>query len=154
MLSDEEMQEIKAEFRRYPTKKAAGIEALKIVQRHRGWVSDEMLKALAEFLEMPPAELEGVATYYSLIFREPVGRHVILLCDSVSCWITGYAKLRGHAATTWRLQLGETSADKRFTLLPIPCLGACDRAPVMMVDNDLHGDLDAGKFDEILNRYR
>jgi NADH-quinone oxidoreductase subunit E len=154
MLSDEEKREIEAEYSRYPTRTAAIIEALKIVQHHRGWVSDEMLKEVAAFMELPAAELEGVATYYSLIFRRPVGRHVILLCDSVSCWITGYGKLCEHAAKQWQLSPGQTSEDERFTLLPMPCLGACDRAPAMMVDEDLHGDLDTEKFDETLERYK
>jgi NADH-quinone oxidoreductase subunit E len=153
MLSAEERREIKAELAHYPQKQAVCIEAMKIIQRHRGWVSDEAIKDLAALLEMTPDELDGVATFYNLIFRKPVGKHVILLCDSVTCWIMGYDRLRQHLTSRLGIQLGETSPDGRFTLLPIVCLGTCDHAPALMIDNDLHRDLDSTKLDEILSKY-
>ncbi len=153
MLTEEERREIEAELPHYPQKRAVCIEALKIVQRHRGWVSDESLQDLAELLEMTVDELDGVATFYNLLFRRPVGKHIILLCDSVTCWIMGYERLRQHLTARLGMQLGETSADGRFTLLPIVCLGTCDHAPALMIDNDLHRDLDLTKLDEILAKY-
>jgi NADH-quinone oxidoreductase subunit E len=153
MLTTEEKKEIEAEFPRYEQKRAACVEALKIVQRHRGWVSDETLIAVAEFLEMTPAELDGVATFYNLIFRKPVGKHIILVCDSVSCWIMGYERILQHLQDRLGIVLGETSADGLFTLLPIVCLGACDQAPAMMIDDELYGNLDPDKIDEILTKY-
>lgn len=154
MLSPEEQQEIEFELTRYPTKRAVCIDALKIVQRHRGWVSDESLRDIAALLDMSVDELDGVATFYNLIFRKPVGRHVMMVCDSVSCWLTGYERVREELTKRMGIKLGETTADGRFTLLPIVCLGACDRAPVMMVDDDLHSNLDAQKIEGILERYR
>ena len=154
MLSAEERQEIEFELARYPTKRAVCIDALKIVQRHRGWVSDESLRDIAALLDMSVDELDGVATFYNLIFRKPVGRHVMMVCDSVSCWLTGYERVREELTKRMGIKLGETTADGRFTLLPIVCLGACDRAPVMMVDDDLHSNLDAQKIEGILERYR
>ncbi len=153
MLTEDERQEIEAEIPRYPQKKATCIEAMKIVQRHRGWVSDEALQGIGELLGMTVDELEGVASFYNLIFRKPVGRHVILICDTISCWIMGYERMREHLTARLGINLGETTADGRFTLLPITCLGACDHAPALMIDDDLHGDLDPEKIDEILNRY-
>ncbi len=153
MLSDEEVQEIKATLGHYEDKHAASIDALKIVQRHRGWVSDEHLKDVAALLEMSAEELDGVATFYNLIFRKPVGKHVILVCDSVSCWVMGYNKIRDHLAARLGIDLGQTSADGKFTLLPIVCLGACDHAPVMMVDGTLYRDLDSNRIDRILESY-
>jgi NADH-quinone oxidoreductase subunit E len=153
MLTAEEKKEIEAEFPRYEQKRAVCVEALKIVQRHRGWVSDEALIAVAEFLEMTPAELDGVATFYNLIFRKPVGKHIILVCDSVSCWIMGYERILQHLQDRLGIALGETSADGVFTLLPIVCLGACDQAPAMMIDDELYGNLDPAKIDEILANY-
>src|SRR5574338_446940 len=147
MLSEEEKQEIEAEFPHYAQKSAAVIDALKIVQRHRGWVSDESVCEIASLLEMTPAEVDSVASFYNLIFRRPVGRHVILLCDSISCWIRGCDALRGHVTSRLGIAMGQTSADGRFTLLPIVCLGACDHAPVMMIDDDLHGDLTTEQID-------
>jgi NADH-quinone oxidoreductase subunit E len=153
MLTAEEKKEIEAEFPRYEQKRAVCVEALKIVQLHRGWVSDEALIAVAEFLEMTPAELEAVATFYNLIFRKPVGKHVILVCDSVSCWIMGYERILQHLQDRLGIVLGETTADGLFTLLPIVCLGACDQAPAMMIDDELYGNLDEEKIDEILTNF-
>ncbi|MEW6300748.1 MAG: NADH-quinone oxidoreductase subunit NuoE [Thermodesulfobacteriota bacterium] len=154
MLTTEEKDQIVTELQHYPDRRSACIEALKVVQAHRGWVSDESLRDVADLLDMTPDELDGVATFYNLIFRRPVGRHVILLCDSVSCWIMGYERVRDHLKNRLGVGFGETSADGRFTLLPVPCLGACDHAPAMMVGQDLHQDLDADMLDALLARYR
>jgi NADH-quinone oxidoreductase subunit E len=153
VLSEEEIQEIEAEFPHYPTREAVGVEAMKIVQRHRGWVSDESIHDLAEFLEMTPEELDSVATFYNLIYRKPVGRHVILMCDSISCWIMGYENLRARLTERLGIEMGQTSEDDRFTLLPIVCLGTCDHAPAMMIDEDLYRDLKPDDLEEILERY-
>jgi NADH-quinone oxidoreductase subunit E len=153
MLTVEERQEIEAEIPRYEQKRAVCVEAMKIVQRHRGWVSDESIRDIADVLEMSPDELDSVATFYDLIFRRPVGKHVILVCDSVTCWVMGYNSLREQLRQRLGIQPGETSADGRFTLLPIACLGTCDHAPALMIDNDLYRDLDSKQMDEILAKY-
>jgi NADH-quinone oxidoreductase subunit E len=153
MLTEQEKKEIEAVAGHYPLKKAAGVEALKIVQKHRGWVSDEALEDVAHVLEMSPTDLDAVATFYNFIFRRPVGRHVILVCDSVSCWIMGFDTIVNHMENRLGIGLGETTGDGRFTLLPNVCLGACDQAPVMMVDDQLYGNLDAEKIDKILASY-
>jgi NADH-quinone oxidoreductase subunit E len=153
MLSDAERHEIDVELTHYDDKRAVGIEALKIVQHHRGWVSDDALRDIGEYLDMPTSELDGVATFFNLILRKPVGRHIIWVCDSVSCWIMGYESMRNYMSEKLGVPLGGTTADGRFTLLPIVCLGACDRAPAMMVDQDLHGPLTPEGIDAILARY-
>ncbi len=154
MLTAEEKQEIEAEQTHYQDERAVCVEALKIVQKHRGWISNDALSDLAVFLNMTKDELDNVATFYNLIFRKPVGRHVIFVCDSVSCWLTGYENLRQHLRSRLGVDLGGTTADQRFTLLPIVCLGACGGAPAMIVDGDLHEKLDAAKIDQILERYK
>ena len=152
-LSEAERAAIDAQLRHLPVPAGAAIEALRIVQEHRGWVSDESLRAIARHLDMSAEELESVATFYNLIFRRPVGERVILLCDSVSCWMTGCDSLRKGIAERLGIAPGETTGDGRFTLLTVPCLGACDRAPVMMVGDDLHTHLDQGALDSALDRY-
>jgi NADH-quinone oxidoreductase subunit E len=152
-LSDVERQEIAAELEHYAHKQAACVEALKVVQRHRGWVSDASLREVAEMLDMTPDELDGVATFYTLIFRRPVGQHVMLLCNSVSCWIMGYERLREHVRTHCGIALGETTPDGRLTLLPVPCLGTCDHAPALMIDDELYRDMDPEKLTHVLARY-
>ncbi len=154
MLSPEERHEIEEEMKRYPSRQAVSIDAMKIVQRKRGWVSDEALKDIAEILGMEADELDSVATFYNLIFRKPVGRHVIMVCDSVSCWVMGYEKLKKSLTEKLGVKMGETTQDGRFTLLPIVCLGTCDHAPAMMVDDDLHRDLDPEKVEKILEKYK
>ncbi len=155
MLTPEEKHEIAAEFPRYQQKRAVALEALKIAQRSRGWISDETLQEVAEFLEMTPEEVDDLATFYNMIFRRPVGRHVILLCDSVSCWVMGYENLRDYLCRRLGIQQsGQTSSDKRFTLLPNVCLGCCDHAPAMMIDEDLHLDLTPEKVENILANYK
>lgn len=153
MLTQEEIQEINAELKHCVTKQSASIDALNLVQRHRGWVSDEDLKDVARILEMSPDELDAVATFYSFIFRKPVGRHVILVCDSISCWVMGYNPLLDIIMKKLGIGFGETTGDKRFTLLPISCLGACDRAPAMMVGDDLYGPVTPELMEEILGKY-
>ena len=154
MLTDAEMREIDHEISLLPYKKAGVIEALKIVKQHRGWVSDDSVEAVAAYLEMSPAEVDSVATFYNLIFRKPVGRHVILLCDSISCYVMGYNKLYAALKQQTGLKFGETSSDGRFTLLPNACLGCCDRAPALMVDEDLFRDVKVEMLEQILSGYK
>ena len=153
MLSVEERTEIEAKLADYPNTQAVAIEAMLIVQRHQGWVSDERLRDLAELLRLSVADLDGVATFYNLIRRRPVGRHVVLLCDSVSCWIMGSDRIREQLCNRLGTGLGGTSSDGQFTLLPNVCLGACDHGPVMMIDGALHEDLDGTKIENILTGY-
>ena len=124
-----------------------------LVQRRHRWISDRRLREVATLLEMAPDELDGVATFYNLIFRRPVGRHVILLCDSVSCWLMGHDALLDRLQQRLGIRRGETTADGRFTLLPIVCLGNCDHAPALMIDEDLHGDVEPARLDTMLASY-
>ena len=153
MLTDTEIEAINHEVRVVPYKKAAVIEALKIVQNQRGWISDESVEAVAEHLEMSPAEVDSVATFYNLIFRKPVGRHVILLCDSISCYIMDYQKIYEGLQQELNIKFGQTTTDQRFTLLPNACLGCCDHAPALMVDEDLYRDVKVEELKNILTKY-
>lgn len=153
-LTESEITAIRAAARHFPVPSAAAIGALQIVQQHRRWVSDEALHAVAELLAMSPAELDGIATFYNLIYRKPVGEKVIHYCDSVSCWMLGADAIREHLSQRLRIGLGETTADGRFTLLPICCLGACDHAPALMVGGEVYGDVDAARVDGILAEAR
>lgn len=156
-LSEQELQAINHEIQLVPYKKAAVIEALKIVQQHRRWISDESVEAIATHLEMSPAEVDSVATFYNLIFRKPVGRHIILLCDSISCYVMGYPKLYKALQEKLKIKFGETNipplGDGGFTLLPNCCLGCCDHAPALMIDEDLYQDVTEEMLDEILKKY-
>jgi NADH-quinone oxidoreductase subunit E len=153
MLTTEEKHEIDEAIRLVPVRKAAGIEAMKIVQERRRWVSDESLNDIASYMGMSVEELDSVATFYNMIFRKPVGRHVILLCDSISCWVMGYESIQDYFKERLGIGLGETTTDGRFTLLPNCCLGTCDCAPALMIDNDLHRNLTIDQLEAILKKY-
>ncbi len=153
MLTAEEKQDIEKAIRMMPVRKSACIEALKVVQNHRRWISDESLKDVAAYMDMTAEELDSVATFYNLLFRKPVGRHIILVCDSISCWVMGYEKIKDHLVKRLGVQYGETTSDDRFTLLPNCCLGTCDTAPALMIDRDLYRNVTIDQLDEILAKY-
>lgn len=153
VLSEAEIREIRHEMEHYEDPRAATIEALKIVQHHRGWVADGAIEAIARVIGIGGAEVEGVATFYNMIFRRPVGRHVIKICDSISCFLTGYEELRAEISRQTGLDWGGTTADGRFTLLPVCCLGNCDKGPTLMIDDDTHGPVAPAEVTALLERY-
>ena len=152
-LSESEIAAIEEECAHLPDRQSAAIDALMIVQEHRGWVSDASLFAIARLLGMSAEALDAVATFYNRIYRQPVGRHVVMLCDSVSCYIMGADHLAEQVKAHLGIDFGETTPDDRFTLLPIPCLGACDRAPTMLVGEELILDVQGDRLDEIFGRF-
>ena len=154
ILTKEQVEEIQEIYKHFPVRSAACIEGLKVIQKYHRWVSDEAVKELAELLLLSPAVVDSVATYYNLIFRRPVGRHVILVCDSVSCWIMGYTEILAHLKNTLAIGYGETTAEDRFTLLSVSCMGTCDHEPAIMIGEDLHRDLTVDKLDKILDTYK
>lgn len=149
-LTEIEIGEIEREIQHLPDRRSAAIDALKIVQVHRGWISDNSLAAIAELLGMSVDELDGIATFYNLIYRQPVGENVILFCDSVSCWLMDGEKVCKKLSEKLEIEFGQTSADNKYTLLPVTCLGDCDHAPAMMVGDELHHDLTVDNLDEHL----
>lgn len=152
-LTPAEIQAIRAEAAHYERPAAAAIEALKLVQAGRGWVSDENVRDIAGLLDMSPAELDSVATFYNLIYRRPVGKKVIHYCNSVSCWILGAEETLESLSAKLGIEPGETTADGEYTLLPIVCLGACDKAPVLMVGDKTFFNVDQASLDGLLERW-
>jgi NADH-quinone oxidoreductase subunit E len=153
MLTDDERTEIEATLHHYPHRHSAAAGAMRAVQRRRGWLSDEALADIGEFLGVSVEELDSRATFSNMLFRHPVGRHVILICDSDCCYVMAYEQMREHISARLAIGLGETTADGRFTFLPIVCLAQCDHAPAMQIDDEFYGDLTPERIDEILERY-
>ena len=153
MLTEEEIQEITAELAQIGRNEAASVEALRIVQSRRGWISDASIHDVAGLLGMTPAELDAVATFYNFIYRRPVGRHIVHICDSMVCWSMGYNPLYELLRQKLGIGPGGTTQDNRFTLLPVSCLGACDRAPAMLIDDNLYGPVTPEMLDGILEKY-
>lgn len=135
-LTSDEINAIEHEVAIMGARHAAGIEALKLVQKNRGWISDDSLYAIADILQMPASQLEGIATFYNLIYRQPVGRYVIHICDSISCYLTGYQQVSSAIKAHLGIEYGQTTEDGMFTLLTNACLGSCDKAPAMMIGED------------------
>ena len=154
VLSETERSAIEHEMHHYEDSRAASIEALKIVQQQRGWVPDGACDAIGEILGIPASDVEGVATFYSQIFRVPVGRHIIRVCDSMTCYIGGHESVLDSIRNEIGIEPGQTSTDGRFTLIPVCCLGNCDKAPALMIDDDTFGDVQPGGVAALLEAYQ
>ena len=152
-LSAEETRQLDGILGHYPDRRAAAATAMRVVQARRRWLSDAALADLGDYLGMTVAELDSLATFGNMIFRRPVGRHIVLLCDSFACWSLGYAELRAAVEAQLGVGMGQTTGDGRFTLLPIVCLGACDRGPAMMIDDELHGPVAPADVTVILGAF-
>ena len=153
-LSESERSAIEHEMHHYEDPRAASIEALKIVQKARGWVPDGACDAIGAILGIPASDVEGVATFYSQIFRVPVGRHIIRVCDSMTCYIGGHESVLDSIRNEIGIAPGQTTADNRFTLIPVCCLGNCDKAPALMIDDDTFGDVQPGGVAALLEAYQ
>ncbi len=154
MLTEDIKKEIESHIHEPQHRAAACTEALRIVQNHKGWIDDESIRDIAAYLGMSSHELDSVATFFNLIHRRPVGRHVIRLCASVSCWVMGYDALRDALLKHLGVAMGQTTPDGRFTVLPNQCLGCCDHGPALMIGRDLHRDVNTAKLAELLEPYK
>jgi NADH-quinone oxidoreductase subunit E len=130
------------------------VDVMFALQDHYGYLSDEAVEEVAELLDMSPLEVEQLATFYTFIYREPVGKYVIHVCDSVICWMEGHESLLEHLSEKLGVKLGETTPDGMFSLLPVCCIGYCDRAPAIMINKKVYGPLTIEKLDDILKRLR
>jgi len=132
------------------TRREAAVDVMKEVQRHYGWLTDEAVKESAALLGLSPLQVEELATFYEMIYRRPVGKRVIHVCDSISCWSVGCDRIMAHLRERLGVEPGGTSDDGLFTLIPCACLGNCGEGPTMMIGNTLYGRLTPERVDEIL----
>lgn len=130
------------------------IDVMFALQDHYGYLSDEAVAEAAELLGFSPLEVEELATFYNFLYREPVGKYVIHVCDSVVCWMEGEEALAEHLSRKLGIRVGETTADGLFTLLPVCCIGYCDRAPAILINRKVYGPLTPEKIDETLERLK
>jgi NADH-quinone oxidoreductase subunit E len=130
------------------------VDIMLALQNHYGYLSDEALEEGAQLLEMTPLELEELATFYDFVYRQPVGRYVIHVCDGVVCWMNGYEWVMDALSRKLGINPGETTEDGLFTLLPTACIGYCDLSPAMLINGRAYGPLTPEKIEEILNRLR
>lgn len=130
------------------------VDVMLALQDHNGYLSDDAIEQTAALLGMSTLEVEELATFYTFIYREPVGKYVIHVCDSLICWMDGYQSVKDYLCKTLDIDLGATTADGLFTVLPVCCIGYCDRSPAMLVNRKVYGDLTAEKIDRILEKLR
>ena len=154
MLPDELYNKLKAEVDAIEHPRELAIDVMTAIQEHVGYLSDEAVDAASELLGMTPLEIDELATFYTFLYREPVGKYVIHICDSVICWMEGEENLVAHLCARLGIQLGQTSADGLFTLLPICCIGYCDRAPAILVNRKAHGPLTIEKLDQLIDQLK
>jgi NADH-quinone oxidoreductase subunit E len=121
------------------TPREAAVDVMKELQRHCGWLTDEALATASQLLGLSPLQIEELATFYEMIYRRPVGRHVVHICDSISCWASGGETLLKSLELILEIETGATTTDGMVTLLPCSCLGNCGEAPCMMIGNKQYG---------------
>ncbi len=154
MLAQELLEKLRMEISRVDHPRELAVDTMLVLQNHYGYLSDEALEEGARLLSMTPLELEELATFYDFIYREPVGRYVIHVCDGVVCWMNGYQSVMDYLSKKLAIKPGETTEDGLFTILPTACIGYCDLSPAMLINGRPYGPLTEEKIDDILQRLR
>src|SRR4051812_8306959 len=146
---DKELDEI---LTRYPTRMAACIPALHLCQDQAGWISEEVILWVANRLDLPPAHVKGVVTFYTLFNQHPVGKHQLWVCRTLPCALRGAGEVLEHCEKRLGIKAGETTKDGKITLKTAECLASCGTAPMVQVDKTYHENLTLSKVDQILDR--
>jgi NADH-quinone oxidoreductase E subunit len=150
MYSEEQRAKIEALKKRYQRPQAVVMAALWMWQENEGWISDEGMKAVADILGLPMHHVLGVVSFYTMYNRKPVGKHKIEVCTNVSCMLRKSEKILRHIESTLHITVGQTTADKKFTLVEAECLGSCGTAPMMQIGDKYYENLDEDKVNKIL----
>jgi NADH-quinone oxidoreductase E subunit len=150
MFSEDQRTKLEALKKRYQKPQAVIMAALWMWQENEGWISDDGMKAVADILGLPLHHVLGVVTFYSMYNRKPVGRHKIEVCTNVSCMLRNSEKIVKHIESRLHIAAGETTADKKFTLVEAECLGSCGTAPMMQIGDTYYENLDEEKVNKIL----
>jgi len=153
-FSESALQELQNILSRYPSKRSAALPALQLAQREFGYVTDEAVREIAKLLDLTPTDVASVAGFYSMIYRKPVGKYVLDVCDDLPCALVGAERIVDYISKKLGLKPGETTPDGLFTLHTVMCVAACDRAPCMQVNAEYYENLTEARVDEILEKLR
>jgi NADH-quinone oxidoreductase subunit E len=153
MLSPDAIARIYEKRRHYPEARAAVLSALRIVQEEIGYLPADAMRSIADLLNVPESDVYGTATFYALLRWKPAGRHVISVCHNLPCSLLGAETILDHLSRTLGVGEGQVTVDGRFSFQRIECIGRCDGAPAILVDDDYHGNLTPAKIDGILKQY-
>ena len=151
VLSEQSKREIRKIRDEYPDPQSAVLPALYLTQQdYCGWLPEQAFDEVAEVMDLPATEVAAAATFYTMFNKKPVGRHLIQVCTNISCSLLGAEHLLSYISHKLGIDAGETTEDGKFTLLEVECLGSCDTAPMMQIDDGYHENLTEEKVDEIL----
>jgi NADH-quinone oxidoreductase subunit E len=153
MLSDSALIEINRIKSKYQDARSCLLPSLYVVQKEDGWISPAAMEAVGELLNVPKATVKGVSTFYSMFRHQAMGRHLIQLCTNVACMVMGAERLVDLLREKYGLEPNGTTADGRFSLVIMECIGACGTAPAMLVDTDFYDDLNEGTIVAALEKY-
>lgn len=154
LITDASRAEIDMWIAKYPVdqRQSAVMPALRILQdQNGGWLTNDLMDAVAEYLNMPAIAVYEVATFYSMYEHKPVGKHKISVCTNISCLLCGSEEVVHHLERRLGVKLGQTTGDGKFTLKEVECLGACCGAPMMQVGRQYYENLTPEKIDQILD---
>ncbi|MCR3754908.1 MAG: NADH:quinone oxidoreductase subunit E [Candidatus Westeberhardia cardiocondylae] len=154
LLNKEDQEYINQEKKHYENPKAASIEILKFIQNKYHWIPNHFINPIAKILHMSCSELEEITTFYSQIFRKPIGKNIIRYCDSIVCYINNYKIIQKKLEKLLQIHPGQTTQNKQFTLLPTCCLGKCDKSPVIMINNHTYTNVTPKKLPILLDQYK
>ena len=150
MLSEVTVQRIEALIQKYPQSRSALIPSLQIAQEQLGYLTPDSVREVARMFHLPPNEVYEVATFYTMLFKKPVGKYVIQVCTNISCLLCNCEAIMSHLKTRLGIGPGETTPDQKFTLMEVECLASCDTAPVVQINQDYHENLTPDRLDQIL----
>ncbi len=154
MIPEELEKSLKKHIEQVEHPRELVVDVMFAIQEHYGHLTDEGVQETARLLDMTPLEVEQLATFYTFIYREPVGKYVMHVCDSVVCWMDGYESVKDYLCQKLGIAPGETTPDGMFTLLTVCCIGYCDRSPAMLINRKAYGNLTAEKIDGILEKLK
>jgi NADH-quinone oxidoreductase subunit E len=150
MLTEKTRTAILELQKEYPFKRSALIPALHMAQAEVGYLPFDIQNEVAELFEIDPNEVNAIVTFYDMFFEEPVGKHLLHVCKNISCMLRGGDEIVEKLCQKLKVSPGKTTADGEFTVVMSECLGACDRAPMMLADDKVEGPLREGDLDRIL----
>jgi NADH dehydrogenase (ubiquinone) flavoprotein 2 len=156
-FNDANLKLINEIFQKYPSdrRQSAMLPILDIAQRqNNGWLSDEALQAVADIISVPKLSVKSIASFYTMYHLEPVGENVIEVCKTLSCKLRGADKIQEVIENHLNIEIGSTTSDNKFTLLPCECLGACVNAPVVKINDDYYEDLESEDIVKIIDEIK
>jgi NADH-quinone oxidoreductase subunit E len=151
MLSQSACQQIQALIEKYPEKRSALIPALQLAQKEAGYLSQETISEIARMFGLAPNEVQEVSSFYTMLYKKPVGKYVVQVCTNISCLLCNAEQIMEHITRRLGIRPGETTPDKKFTLVEAECLGSCGTSPVIQINDQYHEELTTEKLDKILD---